>query len=513
MSTKWGHYPDFYDGQLNLFDDEEMYRINAFDWEDEFPDIMKNGGFDAVIGNPPYIRIQAMKEWAPVEVEFYKIRYDSASKGNYDIYVVFVEKGLSLLNEKGRLGFILPHKFFEAQYGAALRMKVTSGNHLSKIIHFGDQQVFSGATTYTCLLFLDKSGKRQFNFVKAHNLTDWISGEVIEQGRIDCDKANNETWNFIVGHGSDLFEKLNRIPDRLGDIAHLFVGLQTDADDVYILEQMERKGKEVICKSKATGKMHRFEDVHLKRFVKGSVNIRRYHLSDLTKRLIFPYETVNGKSILISPSDYARDFPLTWAYIEENRSRLSKRNKGRMPVSGWHGYVYRKNHTRLDSSKILVPSLATGATFSPDFNGEFFFVGSGGGGGGGYGISIKPDDGISYLFLLGILNSKLSSFFLRLISTPFRGGYIALNKQFIEKIPIPIQNFKRISQKGLNDQIVNLVEHMLSLHQKMPETKLPQTKTVLQRQIEANDRQIDKLVYKLYDLTDEEIEIVEAASG
>ena len=82
---------------------------------------MAAGGFDAVIGNPPYIRIQAMKEWAPQEVEFYKKQYVAASKGNYDIYVVFVEKGLSLLNKSGRLGYILPHKFFNAKYGEPLR--------------------------------------------------------------------------------------------------------------------------------------------------------------------------------------------------------------------------------------------------------------------------------------------------------------------------------------------------------------------------------------------------------
>lgn len=500
---------DFYEGrQGNLFDDDEIYRINAFDWDNEFSEIMKSGGFDAVIGNPPYIRIQALKEWAPVEVEFYKDRYNSASKGNYDIYVVFVEKGLELLNSQGLLGFILPHKFFQAKYGEPLRGLVAAGKHLAEIVHFGDQQVFVGATTYTCLLFLDKSGKRQFDFVKAHDLADWISGNVTGKGRINCNKATDDTWNFIVGRGSDLFSKLDRIPEKLGDIAHLFVGLQTDADDVYIVEQIEKSGKEIICKSKATGRMHRFEDVHLKRFVKGSLNIRRYHFSDLNKRLIFPYETVNGKSVLIKPSDYQRDFPLTWAYIEENKSRLSKRNKGRIPVSGWHGYVYRKNHTRLDSSKILVPSLATGATFSADLKGEFFFVGSGGGGGGGYGISINPDSEISYLALLGILNSKLSSFFLRLISTSFRGGYIALNKQFIEKIPIPIQN---LNERCNDEEIVNKAENMVSLHQKLATAKSPQSRTVIQRQIEVTDRQIDRLVYQLYDLVDEEIQIVEAA--
>ena len=144
---------------MGFVDNEENYRVNAFDWKVAFPQVFTHseGGFDAVIGNPPYIRIQALQETSPIDVDFYKKKYQAASKGNYDIYVVFVEKGLSLLNEKGRLGFILPHKFFNAQYGEPLRGVISSGKHLAKVVHFGDQQVFEDATTYTCLLFLDKS--------------------------------------------------------------------------------------------------------------------------------------------------------------------------------------------------------------------------------------------------------------------------------------------------------------------------------------------------------------------
>jgi len=175
--------PDYFEAQL-LPDEEEMRRVNPFDWEAEFPEVFLpspasgrgaggEGGFDCVIGNPPYIRIQTMKEWAPTEVEFYKQRYAAASKGNYDIYVVFVERALQLLNERGRMGYILPHKFFQAKYGQPLRQLLAGGSHLAEIIHFGDQQVFAGASTYTCLLFLDKEGNKQFRYVKAHDLDGW----------------------------------------------------------------------------------------------------------------------------------------------------------------------------------------------------------------------------------------------------------------------------------------------------------------------------------------------------
>ncbi len=504
--------PDFYQAnptQLSMFAEDELYRINAFDWQAEFAQVFQDGGFDAVIGNPPYIRIQAMKEWAPREVEFYKERYISASKGNYDIYVVFVEKGLDLLNERGRLGFILPHKFFNAQYGEPLRRILAEGKHLSDIVHFGDQQVFANATTYTCLLFLHKSGGNSFNFMKAEDLLAWQRNEPQLEGKVLTSKVTAEEWNFVVGSDAKLFDRLNDMPTRLGDVAHLFVGLQTDADAVYILEEVEKQGDLVLCESKATGKVHKFEENHLKKFVKGSVNIRRYHLSGLTKRLIFPYETIGDRSILITPQDYKSRFPLTWQYLNENKTTLSARNKGKMRGSEWYGYVYKKNHTRLDSRKLLVPSLAMEATFAADLKGEFFFVGSGGGGGGGYGISLHPETNIAYFYLLGLLNSKLSTYYLKTVSTPFRGGYFALNRQYIELVPIRTINFDDPADKARHDQIVALVERMLDLHQQLAAANVPQTKTVLKRQIEAVDAAIDRLVYDLYHLSEAEIKIVE----
>ena len=137
-----------------------------------------------------------LKEWAPLEVEYYKRRYRAAGKGNYDIYVVFVEKGLSLLNERGRLGFILPHKFFNAQYGEPLRGLIAEGRHLADVVHFGDQQVFAGATTYTCLLFLEKEGRKSFNFVRAHDLAAWRQGEPQVEGEVEAEHVTAAEWNF-----------------------------------------------------------------------------------------------------------------------------------------------------------------------------------------------------------------------------------------------------------------------------------------------------------------------------
>ncbi|HCN31351.1 MAG TPA: hypothetical protein DIT64_22120 [Verrucomicrobiales bacterium] len=482
---------------LGPLDKEVSYRINAFDWNASFPAVMARGGFDAIIGNPPYIRIQALKEWAPLEVDFYKQRYRSASKGNYDIYVVFVERCLELLSPDGRLGFILPHKFFNAQYGEPLRKLLADGKNLRQVVHFGDEQIFPGATNYVCLLFLDKGGAEDCRWYRADNLPAWLADGAATGTSIDSGRFTSSEWNFVVGKGEDLFEKLQRMPMKLGDVASLFVGLQTDADDVFIVEVVSEKNGTLIARSKFTKQEHEFEAGHLKPFLKGSLNVRRYALTDLTKRLIFPYETRDGSSRLITESEYERQFPKTWKYLQTCRKRLIARSGGEF-ADYWHGYVYKKNHTRFDQSKLVVPAIGTGACFAADFEGKYYFVGSGGGGGGGYGVVLKPEMHFELRYLLGVLNAQVSTYSLKQVSTPFRGGYLALTRQFIEQLPIRPIDFAVAAERAQHDAIVSLVERILAAKQPNPAADTS-----------ALEREIDQQVYALYGLTPEEIAIVE----
>ncbi len=229
---------DFFSDKLpGIVSDEDQNRINAFDWNREFAPIIKRGGFDAVIGNPPYIRIQALKEWAPLEVEYFKQRYLSAGKGNYDIYVVFVEKGLRLLNLKGVLGFILPHKFLNTQYGEPLRGLISKGKHLSSLVNFRDQQVFKGATTYTCLIFLKRDNVERFSVHDVPDLLNWKNFQKDTVGRFSANKLSPDIWDFPMGPLAPIIDKASKFPVKLGSVAErIFQGLITGADDVFVLE-------------------------------------------------------------------------------------------------------------------------------------------------------------------------------------------------------------------------------------------------------------------------------------
>jgi len=497
--------PDFYQGkQMDLLEQEEMYRINPFDWEKEFPEIMKTGGFDAVIGNPPYIRIQMMKEWAPLEVELYKEHFTAASKGNYDIYVVFAERGLGLLNKNGRLGFILPHKFFNAQYGQPLRTLLAKGNHLSKVVHFGDKQVFAGATNYTCLLFLDKEGSKQCHFVKVDDLTAWrINGESAE-GRIPAKKITSSEWNFVVGKGATLFEKLSGMPMKLGDMADIFVGLQTSADDAFIMDLIEETPHTLRLKSKALNTEWTFEKGLLFPLVSGT-DVNRY--CDLPERqyILFPYK-VDGKSVeLIDFDVISKTYPKTAAYLLENKERLEEREKGKGRGAHWYGYIYLKNMTRQSIQKLCVPRLVDKLYGTYDLEGNHFLDNVDVGG-----ITLKTAyEKQGLLYLLGLLNSRLLRWYFPHVSAPFRGGWLSANRQFLSQLPIRTINFSDPTDKARHGRMVKLVEQMLLLHKQLGVAKTPDEKTRIQRQIDATDHQIDRLVYELYGLTEKEIQVVE----
>ena len=499
--------PDFYQGkQMNLLDSEETYRVNPFDWEKEFPEIMSRGGFDVVIGNPPYIRIQTMKEWAPSDVEIYKKHYASASKGNYDIYVVFVERGLSLLNKSARLGFILPHKFFNAQYGEPLRALLSKGKNLTEVVHFGDQQVFAGATNYTCLLFLDKTGSKQCHFIKVDNLTAWrLNGEATE-GKIPVTKITSSEWNFTVGRGTELFEKLSNMTVKLGDVARIFQGLVTGADKVFVLEETTPPKSGLIKIKDQDGDEWLLESEVLRPFL-NNVTVSTFERPVFHHWLIFPYRLHGKKADLVQSEEMSNSYPRVWNYLKNKSNILRGREGGKWNHERWYAFGRNQNLTEMDEPKLIVQVISRQGRYAYDDMGIYF---TGGGNGPYYGVRWFGLGNLHSLhYLQVLLNSHLLDWYLHQISSPFRGGYWSYGKRFIEQLPIRVINFSNSTDKARHGKMVKLVEQMLSLHKQLAAAKTPDEETRIQRHIDATDQQIDSLVYELYGLNEKEIQIIE----
>ncbi|MGA2489376.1 MAG: Eco57I restriction-modification methylase domain-containing protein, partial [Anaerolineales bacterium] len=340
--------PDYYEGHqltMNFMDNEERYRVNAFNWQAAFPQIFIAGGFDAVIGNPPYIRIQAMQEWAPTEVEFYKKKYTAASKGNYDIYVVFVEKGLSLLNKKGQLGIILPSKFFATDYGESLRNLISERQALSQIVDFGHLQVFEQATTYTCLLFLSGTNQQHFKYAK---VTTPQGLENVEFRNIE-NSFTNLPWVFADELSQTLTNKtiscskpLCDLPTRIGR------GSSSGADDIFMLHKegdsyFTRQGDKIDI------------EPEILRIPIYATDFGRYEFRPAGyETIIFPYRVDSNGYSLMPENEFKQKYPKAFRYLASRKKELEQRKQ----YKDWYSFSASRNLDVHETAQILVPLLA-----------------------------------------------------------------------------------------------------------------------------------------------------------
>jgi hypothetical protein len=242
-NIQWGN--SLVDSTYEQFDEdisiqaEKFARLNLFDWDQAFPKIMAEGGFDLIIGNPPYIRIQNMVKYSPDEVQYYKSNlspYTTAKSNNFDKYFLFLEKGLNLLKQSGILGYIVPNKFFKTKAGKTLRRLIASNKYLSEIVDFGVQQVFAGQTiTYTCILILKKEGSSEVGIELVTDLQRWRHGQVQQSFSYNADRFSELPWRLLPPELDAFFTRLESAnPLRLANAYDIFVGLQTSNDEIYI---------------------------------------------------------------------------------------------------------------------------------------------------------------------------------------------------------------------------------------------------------------------------------------
>jgi type I restriction-modification system DNA methylase subunit len=490
---------DILDG--SLFPNADDSKLKPMNMGDVFPKVIKRGGFDSIVGNPPYIRIQTLNESSPESVEYLKGHFTSAASGNYDIYVVFVERGISLLRWEGSLGFILPHKFFSAQYGEGLRRIVADGMFLDKVVHFGENQVFAGATTYTCLLFLSKRNKTQFRFAKVGDIETWEKDLKADEIVIEEKSISGAQWIFGDAGDERMFRRLESTNRKASEVFHIFVGTQTSADDVYVLENCDFGRLIVKGESASLTQRVNVESDVVKKFLKGK-DIRRYRPLHTSSVMICPYLIGDTEFNLIQETDFKRDFPKAHSYLQLNKTKLMNREGGRFKGPNWYAFGYPKSMTLFSRPKIVVPDYNNTASFTIDVNGHFFKT--------GYGL-LPKDDVHSPKYLLALLNSKLLFWCLKRVSTALRGGYVRFWTKYTEQLPIHVIDFDDSSQRSKHDHLVDLVDQIMYSEEKLSAAKTDAEKNRLELQCESLDRQIDEAVYELYGLTDEEIKIVEAS--
>jgi type I restriction-modification system DNA methylase subunit len=474
---------------------DEVKRINPFDWDREFADVMKAGGFDAVIGNPPYVRQEGLGEQKKY-LETHFVVY----QGTADLYAYFFEKGISLLRPKGLFSFIVANKWMRANYGKPLR-KYLLTKQIEEIIDFGDLPVFKNAIAYPCIIRVSKENpSREFGVTDVRaldfpNLDEYVKAH---WHPINSKNLSDEGWTLGEKGNEDLLKKIQTAGKSLQEYVEgaIYYGLKTGLNDAFVIDE---ETKNLLIK----------EDLKsseiIKPFVTGR-DIKRYSSLKREKYLLyipwhFPLHTdpsITGSS-KVAEQSFKTNYPAIYNHLLQFKERLAARNTAETGIR-YEWYALQRfgsnYYTEFEKPKIVIPAIVKKASYSFDQTGFY----------SNDKTSIIPKYD---LYLLGLLNSKVVDFVMHAIASTKQNGYYEYKPMYVSKLPIRTINFSDPSDKARHDRMVALVTQMLDLNKRLQDAKLEHEKTLLSRQVEATDAAIDTLVYELYGLTEEEIGIVE----
>jgi type II restriction/modification system DNA methylase subunit YeeA len=405
-----------------------------FHWKLEYPEVFydndgdKKGdsGFDAVIGNPPYMRIQTIRQADETMPTYFETEFDSSYK-NYDIYALFIEKGHSLLSQDGEQGYIVPHKFMQAEFGEAVRSYVADRSALREVVDMGHYQVFgSAATTYTCLLFLSGQERDEFSYKKIRDDPRDLSS--LDESVLASERIGEEPWILLSPAELGAVEKIEECTplEELSD--KIFVGIQTSKDSVYAVDLLEETEDQVTVSSEETGEKYEFSKEILVPYLKGE-DVNRYETPENRKVLIFPYHTSDDGYSLMSPQEIKSKSPRVWDYLLENKSVLEDRDGGSMDGDDWYAYTYPKSLHEHEKQKIITPEISDNCSFTLDGRGNYSTSVI-------YSITASETE-YDLEYLLAVLNSTTTWFYVSNTSHVLRGGYYRFKTGYLRPVGIP----------------------------------------------------------------------------
>jgi len=475
---------DYFEGKL-IVDEEERAHVNAFNWKTAFPEVFAQGGFDVVIGNPPYVRQEILGE----NFKIYAQKKYTTFAGTADLYVYFIELSHGILRDNGIFSFIVANKWMRANYGEPLRKWLKQQN-VEEIIDFGDLPVFESATTYPCILRLSKKPvSASFNVVQAKSLDFDDLTKYVEDNQyvIDQSSLSDSGWSLANRSKQALFEKLQSVSIPLDKYVNgkIFYGIKTGFNEAFVIDYETKQA--LIAQDKKS------EEI-IKPFLAGR-DIKRYAQSFSDKYLIFTRRGINIKQ-----------YPAIEQYLNQFKEYLMPKPKG-WTGKNWTGrksgsYQWYEIQDTIDyfaefeKPKIVYPNICKQPEFTLEYKNYYTnqkcFI-------------IPLDD----KYLLGVLNSSLCFFLFRQILPKLRGDFYEPGYVYLKDFPIRAINFNDSAEKSAHDKIVSLVESMLAFHKSLASAQNPNEKERLEKQIKSTDEGIDKLVYELYGLSDEEIRIVE----
>ncbi|MCW3141756.1 MAG: N-6 DNA methylase [Methanophagales archaeon] len=440
--------PDFYDSgqQERLFDEEEMRRVNVFDWDDDrkgFGGIMKRGGFDCVIGNPPYITLALGKKQKFIskeELAYFTNKFQKSSEYKGNTYTLFMDCGLHLLKNNGKLGFIIPNTLLANHYFRKIREYILDTCKITHIVNISDRVFKDAEIGGNVILILESEknaelrDKNKIMIVKVEDAEKFSKNlcdiEIIEQElfeRMPVKKFLLEKANLV------LITKLEKDCVKLGDIATTYQGVITGDNKKFLSNKKETEKHRKIIRGK---------------------NIERY-------------------SINFSETYVYFDKDQLWSNTDESMFLVDEKIISRQTSDHLVAAYDNEQYFSLDSTHVIIPH---------EINAKYF---------------------------LALFNSRLLNYYYQKIVPEVGRTFAQVKTVNLKQLPIRTIDFSNPEEAAKHDKLVSLVDNMLELQKKYHDARMDRDKELYERQIKIVDAQIDKRVYDLYGLTEEEVRVVE----
>jgi len=407
----------------------EFAKLEPFHWGYEFHRVFENGegGFCVVVGNPPYVRQESIKELKPILKEYYE-----TYKSTADLYVYFYERSHKLLKQGGMFGFISSNKFMRANYGKPLREFLTKGVYIREIIDFGELPVFEDAATFPAIVLTEKSNVkgRSTLFTPVRSLEfQSLDSVVSEYGqKLPPEAFEGFNWSLGKAHEIKIMKKIEKIGQPLGEYVggKILRGILTGFNKAFIISKEKRD--ELIKRDPKSAEI-------IKPLIVGD-DVRKYEINFRDRYLIWTYIGV-----------YIDRYPAIKEHLEQFRAELEKRwDKGNY----WYELRHCDYYEEFEKPKIVYPVIAMTNRFCLDDYGYF------------------TNDKVFFIprndkYLLSLLNSKLAFFYLKSICSvlgdPGKRGRLELREVHIKNLPI-----RRINFNTPKEERNRLVEELKKLY-------------------------------------------------
>ncbi|ALX04164.1 hypothetical protein AERYTH_05345 [Aeromicrobium erythreum] len=426
---------------------ERRAAVAPLDLARTFARVIQEGGFNLIVGNPPYVRIQVLSEFMPDQLAYFqdgRSHFESAQSHNFDVYQLFVERAFQFLSADGYLAYIVPNRFTNLL--PATTMRRVLGPRLGRLVHFGEQQVFEGRQTYTALVVAGPASTDPAEFEIVNNLAAWRETGASSVVHVDRADLTGEAWPIANEARTKVFEKMVAAGiAKLGDDGWIsfFVGVQTSADDVFFVKPDPNRSDNLVARfTDSTGVLHEVEQSILRPAVRDRT-LEPYGRAPVPDAFaIFPYDVQppaqghkRGTAHVYDEATMRARFPKALDYLTTHRAALQGRSVTPDPGPNFWAYGRSQSLWKLDEPKLVVRVLSLAPQYMLDTDG---LVTPGGGDGGPYYLA-RPDAACPYSIhvVQAILSHPAVDAFVASRGRLYRGSYVVHRKAFMEAVPVP----------------------------------------------------------------------------